>query len=101
MEELICLIMGADLLVCLDSGPMHLAQTLGVPVVALFGPGDFELWCPRGERDEVIFHRLPCNPCLQERCVRSGDSCMTMITVEEVFTAVKKVLDLKTDLCEK
>jgi ADP-heptose:LPS heptosyltransferase len=93
MDRLIGLIQGSDLLVCLDSGPMHLAQTLGIPVVALFGPGDFELWHPQGAQDEALFHRLPCNPCLQKNCVRPEDSCMPKITVEEVADAAQRVLD--------
>lgn len=93
LERLIGLVRGSDLVVCLDSGPMHLAQTLGIPVVALFGPGDFELWSPQGARDESVFHRLPCNPCLQKTCVRPEDCCMMRISVAEVRAAVDRVFD--------
>ncbi len=97
MNRLIGLVKGSDLLNGLSSGPVHLAQTLGTPVVALFGPGDFELWRPQGAHDEVLFHRLPCNPCLQKECVRPDDSCMPMITVEEVFDAAQRVLAYKSE----
>ncbi len=92
MNRLIQLVKGCDLLVCLDSGPMHLAQTLGTPVVAMFGPGDFDLWQPLGIRDRYVFHRLPCNPCLQLDCVRPDDSCMRKIAVNEVFDQIIGVL---------
>jgi ADP-heptose:LPS heptosyltransferase len=99
MDSLIRRIAGCDLLVCLDSGPMHLAQTLGIPVVALFGPGDFDLWRPKGRCDQALFHRLPCNPCLQNECVRPADSCMPRITVDEVFDAIQRVLSCKQEGC--
>ncbi|MEI6890824.1 MAG: glycosyltransferase family 9 protein [Pontiella sp.] len=92
MERLIRLVRGCNVLVCLDSGPMHLAQTLGIPVVALFGPGDFDLWHPRGMRDRVVFHRLSCNPCLQKQCERPNDGCMEKISVDEVYEQVMEVL---------
>lgn len=97
MSRLIGLVKGSDLLICLDSGPMHLAQTLGVPCIALFGPGDFELWHPQGKKDQTLFHRLPCNPCLQKRCIRPDDNCMSKITVEEVFKAVLMALERKSE----
>jgi ADP-heptose:LPS heptosyltransferase len=92
MHRLTGLVKGSALVVCLDSGPMHLAQTLGVPVVALFGPGDFELWRPLGPRDQTVFHRLPCNPCLQNGCVRPEDRCMVRISEDEVFERIMAVL---------
>lgn len=93
MRRLIQLIKGCDLLVCLDSGPMHLAQTLGIPVVALFGPGDFELWKPCGKKDRYVFHRLPCNPCLQLDCVHPANGCMQRISVDEVFCQIIGALE--------
>ncbi len=37
-----------------DSGPTHLAATLGVPTVAIFGPTDPAIWCPRGPAVHVL-----------------------------------------------
>jgi ADP-heptose:LPS heptosyltransferase len=39
-------IQGSALFVGNDSGPAHLAAALGVPMLALFGPSDFDAWCP-------------------------------------------------------
>jgi ADP-heptose:LPS heptosyltransferase len=88
LNALIDWVRASRLVVCLDSGPMHLAQTLGVPVVALFGPGDYALWRPQGEGDQSIFVPLPCNPCLQAECVRPKDSCMQQIRVDAVYEKV-------------
>src|SRR5439155_14837006 len=42
------------LFVCNDSGPMHLANLLRVPVVAVFGPTQPEWFGPRGSEDRVV-----------------------------------------------
>lgn len=85
-------IKSTDLLICLDSGPMHLAQTLGIPVLALFGPGDFDLWQPIGQKDKTCFHKQSCNPCLQHVCIKPDRPCMSFISVEEVYNQAKELL---------
>jgi ADP-heptose:LPS heptosyltransferase len=55
------------LAVTLDTGPMHLAAALGVPLVALFGQGLLPLWHPAGARSVVVSHQAdadfkPCHP---------------------------------------
>lgn len=83
------------LLVCGDSGLLHLAVGLGVPTVSLFGPGRALKWAPRGGHHLVINRNLPCSPCttfgttppcpIQARC-------MGEITVEQVLDGVSDLL---------
>ncbi len=85
----------ADLVVTADSAAVHLAsEWLGVPVVALFGPGVVSLYRPRSAGSVVIHHqeRFPCAPCVQKRCVRPHDSCMPSISVAEVEEAMVHAL---------
>lgn len=79
--------------VTLDTGPMHLAAALGVPLVALFGQGLLPLWQPAGPRSVIVSHQAdadfkPCHP-LEENWER-GASWMRRITVAEVLAAVEK-----------
>lgn len=75
-----------------DSGPMHIAAALGVPTVALFGPGDPERTAPRWGPGPVtaITRRYPCSPCRQDffhECppAPSGKPfCLEEIHVDEV-----------------
>lgn len=74
-----------------DSGPMHLAGAVGVPVVALFGPTTREWgFFPQGARDIVLQADLACRPCSlhgKKDCPRSGE-CMALIRPEQVITAL-------------
>jgi ADP-heptose:LPS heptosyltransferase len=46
-----------------DSGLLHIASALGVPSVAIFGPGNRAKWGPRGPGDKVVHAGLACSPC--------------------------------------
>jgi heptosyltransferase-2 len=54
LRELMALIERCNLLVCNDSGPMHIAGALGVPTVAMFGPGIEQWFAPLGEGHEIL-----------------------------------------------
>jgi heptosyltransferase-2 len=74
-----------------DSGPMHMAAAVGVPVVALFGPTDERKWGPWGEGHTVITKRLSCHPCKPHKC--SDHECMNEISAEEALAAVEAKLE--------
>lgn len=95
--ELVQSIARADLFVGLDSGPMNIATLLNVTAVALFGPGDSDVWRPLSGGSQFLHHvqQYPCHPCMQRHCVRPEDSCMTAIGVDEVFNAVLKALEAR------
>jgi len=85
----------ASLVVCNDSGPLHLASALGVKVVALFGPASPQLTAPRNANGVFHYERIECSPCDQCECVRPTDSCMSLISPEEVFQSVMKQLSVE------
>jgi len=76
-----------------DSGPMHLAATVGVPCLAVFSarnlPGQ---WFPRGRSNVVIYHQVPCYGCDLERCHAHQKLCIHSISVEEVAQAAERML---------
>ena len=93
IPELIGLISGLDILICNNSGPLHIASGLGIPTVSLMGPTDPIKWAPLGEKNIVIRKDLPCSPCKKGYCKKH--TCMKLITVEEVFEKVRKVINGK------
>lgn len=83
-----------DLLICGNTGAMHIAAAVGTPTVALHGPTNPRKWGPVGEGHVVIQSRLPCSPCLNLGWDYGCKShpCMSTISVEEVYRAAVKVL---------
>jgi heptosyltransferase II len=79
------------LLVTNDSGLMHAAAALSVPVVALFGSTDPVATGPFSPQATVIRHPLPCSPCFKRTC-DIGYTCLHAITVDEVMTAARNRL---------
>jgi len=71
-----------------DSGLMHVAAALGVPLVAIFGSTDPSRTGPRGRNSRVIYKPVSCAPCLKARCSQNRE-CMEAVTVDEVFKEVK------------
>lgn len=67
--ELAELIRRAEILVCNDSGPMHIAPAAGTPVIALFGPTLPTLTGPYGPNCRVIQPKLDCIGCLSKTCI--------------------------------
>ena len=74
-----------------DSGAMHLAAALGVPVTAIFGPTDERATAPLGNHD-VLLHPVFCRPCMLRDCP-IDHRCMKRIPVDRVFAAVSARLD--------
>jgi len=90
LRDLACLYRQAALLVTTDSGPMHLAAAMGTPVVALFGPTDPARTGPYGPGHRIVRKEIPCSPCFRRQC--EAPRCMTEISVEDVFEAVREMV---------
>jgi len=80
-----------DLFIGSDTGPMHIASALGVPVVALFGPKDPVQTGPYCSRSIVVRGLADCAPCTRRRC--SHVRCMASISADRVLRAALEVLD--------
>jgi heptosyltransferase-2 len=89
--ELCGLIKFCKLLLTNDTGPMHLASTLGIPLVAIFGSTSSELTGPLSDRSVVIHEPVECSPCFLRECPIDF-RCMKRITVDRVVEAALKQL---------
>ena len=80
-----------------DSGAMHLAAALGVPVTAIFGPTDERITAPRGHHEvQVISQPVFCRPCMLRDCP-IDHRCMKRITVDRVFESIVPHLRLPAE----
>lgn len=91
LQELAALVADADLLITVDTGPLHIAQAVRTPVLALFGPTDPVVWGPRGKRDIVLYSTADCSPCWG-KAAPCDHRCMTAITTTEVTQKVREIL---------
>lgn len=93
-RETAAAIEGARLFLGPDSGPMHLAAAVGVPAAIAFSarglPG---VWFPAGERHVIIYKYLPCRGCQLVTCIERDRECLAAITVDEMYSAARGVLD--------
>jgi ADP-heptose:LPS heptosyltransferase len=83
-------------LLCHDSGPMHVAAAVGTPVVALYGSQNPVLFRPHGEGHSLLVPTMPCAACVAPgKCVPEDsyrNYCVRLHSVDEVFGAVKRAL---------
>lgn len=89
LRESAALMEKCRLFVSNDSGPMHMATAVGIPVIAIFGPtvkgfGFF----PLGDKNRIVEKDIACRPCSLHggpKCPEGHFRCMKDIGVEEVF----------------
>ena len=74
-----------------DTGPMHIASMMGIPVVVIYGPTDPILNEPFGPHRKVI-KNVGCNPCRDRSCKKL--KCLEEITVDDVFKATQEILSI-------
>jgi ADP-heptose:LPS heptosyltransferase len=90
--ETFALIAAADLVVSLDTAPVHIAATMGTPVVALYGPGDASMWRPLGVPYRAVEAEAPCRGCKSARCFQDKHYCMEAITPRAVVEAATELM---------
>lgn len=74
-----------------DSGAMHVAAAVGLPVIGVFGPTDPEATAPLTDRLAVVREAVECSPCFLRACP-VDHRCMQRIEVERVFDALRASL---------
>lgn len=88
LKELIPVIANAQFFICNDTGPMHIAAALGIPVFALFGPANPVRTGPYGNIHTVIQNKLECSPCYAKQPC-ADFKCMENLDVEQVYQTIK------------
>ena len=87
LRQFMAVLARCDLFVCNDSGPMHIATGLGVPVVGVFGPTEPAWFGPIGDRNKIVMHpSFWCRPCA-DRCIFDEPYCLRTISIDQVFKA--------------
>jgi heptosyltransferase II len=91
LDQLIDELHACRLLLTNDTGTMHLAALLGIPVVAIFGSTEPRLTGPLGNSHIILRHHVECSPCFLRKCPIDF-RCMKAVSVEEVADALLSIL---------
>ena len=76
-----------------DSGPMHLAASVGTPCVGIFSSRNLPgTWFPHGGHHRVIYNDVSCRGCELDVCVSQGKRCILGISPDEVITTLEDLL---------
>lgn len=93
--QLAALAAACGIVLCHDSGPMHVAAAAGARVVALYGSQNATIWRPLGEGHTLLQTPLPCTclpdaptPCVKEDSYRNY--CVRKLSVDEVYAALRQ-----------
>ena len=92
LGEAMALIERCDLFITNDSGLMHVAAALDVPLIAVFGSTNSITTGPLSQNSRIVQVPLECSPCLRPECPKGHLNCMDQISVKMVFNVVKDML---------
>jgi len=94
IEELVALFGRMDMLITPDTGLLHVADALGLPLVAIFGPTDPEKTGPYVQRGRVLTSKAcPQAPCFRRECSRVPCDAMRAVSPREVFERAAAILE--------
>jgi lipopolysaccharide heptosyltransferase II len=90
LGELAALIAGAQVIVCNNSGPVHIAAAVGTPVAVLYALTNPQ-HTPWRVPSHVLNHDVPCRNCLESVCPEKHHDCLERVEPDAV---VQAALDL-------
>lgn len=95
VSQLASLLRRCSLFISNDSGPVHIASSVGIPVISIFGRSQKGLgplrWGPTAKKSRVIHKNVGCIECLAHNCVKEF-ACLKAITVNDIIDAADSLL---------
>jgi len=92
--ELSALIKKCDLFIAPDTGSLHIARALNVPLIGLFGPIDPKIWGYSERKYISLYKKLDCSFCNMPNCIRKTEKnkCMAEIEVSDVLKRTDRLI---------
>lgn len=84
LRQALQMLAASRMLLCNDSGLMHVAAAMDLPTVAIFGATSPGRTSPSGQQVRLLYQPAVCSPCLQRECTTPGQPCMANVLPEEV-----------------
>ena len=92
LTQAIDLMSMASVAVTNDSGLMHLAASLKLPLVAIYGSSSPQMTPPLSDTAEYIWLNLDCAPCFKRHCQLGHLNCLNQITVSQVDDSIDRLM---------
>ncbi|MBN2754856.1 MAG: lipopolysaccharide heptosyltransferase II [Candidatus Goldbacteria bacterium] len=92
LAEMTAVIKNAAFFAGNDSGLMHIADGLNVPLLAIFGSTSYQWTGPLSEKSRVISSDISCSPCFEKQCRYGHYDCLKKIKVSDVLKEAEKLL---------
>lgn len=93
LPDLYALFEETDILVGLDSAPLHIANAVGRPrIIGIYGPTAPGRTGPVGAPHKTLQTSLSCQPCFERMCPIQTHACMTELRPEAVLAAIQEML---------
>ncbi|MBK8382928.1 MAG: glycosyltransferase family 9 protein [Ignavibacteria bacterium] len=98
VKELISVIKSSACLITNDSGPLHIASALNIPVIAFFGPESPQRYGPLSCKSLVFYKHLECSPCMSVsnsktvNCIYDSPKCMEQFDITDMIRKVNKFI---------
>ncbi len=97
IKNIAALIKRVDILICNNSGPLHIAVAAKTPTISTMGPTVKDRWTPLGEIHKVFrIDDLPCIGCNLGYCRIQSHDCMRLITPSIVLEAIRDLISNNT-----
>ncbi|HWI12833.1 MAG TPA: glycosyltransferase family 9 protein, partial [Burkholderiales bacterium] len=91
LGELGAVLEGAQLLICNNTGPAHIAAAVGTPVVDLYALTNPQ-HTPWRVESRVLYHDVPCRFCYRSVCEQQHHDCLRLVTPQRVAEAAMELL---------
>ncbi len=96
LEDAIDLLAAADVVVCNDSGLMHIAAAVGRPLVAIYGSSDPSFTPPLSDKVQICKSNIECSPCFKRECPYGHYRCLTEISADAVSRSIDTALTMES-----
>ena len=92
LREFAGLLKQMEMLICNNSGPLHMAGACEIRTISFMGPSNVKLWKPSGDKNVVLRRdELPCIGCNSSKCLIGTHACMRLISPNDVFEIIEKI----------
>ncbi len=94
VSEMASIFQRCSLFIGNDSAPLHIACSMGVPSISLFGPTNPLEWAPLEKHNVIFFKNVECSPCFNQGAFPDCDhlTCLRSIDAGEVFRKAAELL---------